>query len=172
MLFYISQVDRASRIDDSHHHRDAPHFTSSYLTHYCCLRPTLESQVTNDSPFAWIFLAEETQICLAGIFSEDPLTRKPCTAAPFEKYAETKDKEERGIPPIPSETGWLRMLQYNTSKWVKRTPSRENLPVLFSLGYFQLAVSCLNILRKTRHLEAEQLLRHLRQCWSSWSPAL
>lgn len=128
--------------------------------------------MTNDSPHAQILLAEETQICLAGIFSEDPLTRKPCKATPFEKYAETKDQEETGIPPIPSETGWLRMLQQNTSKRVKRTPSRENLRALFSLGYFKLAVSCLNILTKRRYLEAKPLLRHLRWGWTSWSSTL
>lgn len=64
------------------------------------------------------------------------------------------------------------MLQQNTSKRVKRTPSRENLPALFSLRYFKSAVSYLNILTKRRYLEAKPLLRHLRRGWTSWSSTL
>lgn len=111
---------------------------------------------------------KDTLIRLADIFFEDPLTWKPRKAMPFEKYAETKDKEEIRIPLQPFRHWRLRVLQKNTSKRAKRTPSRENLPApRSSLGDFKLAVSCLNILTKTKYLEAKQLPRHPRQCWNS-----
>lgn len=113
---------------------------------------------------------KDTQIYLADIFFEDPLTRKPLTRKLFllRNTLRLRIKRRYVFPYSPSDTGRLRALQENTSKRAKRTPSRENLPApRSSLGDFKLAVSRLNILTKMRYLEAKQLLRRLRQCWNS-----
>lgn len=58
--------------------------------------------MTNDTQFAQSpnchINSEKTQISLACIVFEKLLKSKPCKPITFEKYAETNDKEEMGIP--------------------------------------------------------------------------
>lgn len=157
-----------------------PHqlFTSSYLTYHCCLRPILGNQVTSDSPFAQILpnatpIPKKPRYAWQTSFQKIHLHESLVKLFLLRNMLRLRIKRRGAFPYSPSETGRLRMLQQNTSKRVKRIPLRENLPALrSSLGYFELAVSCLNILMKKRYLEAKQLLRHLRVCWNSQSSAL
>lgn len=153
--------------------RCPPSNSSPPTSHDCCLRPTLENQVTNDSPFAQILpnaipTLKKPRYAWQASFQKIHLHARLVKLSLLRNTLRLRTKRRWAFPYSPSETRWLRMLQQNTKR-VKRTPSRENLPALrSSLGYFKLAVSHLNILTKMRYLET----KHLRQCWNSQSSAL
>lgn len=147
--FYISQVTQLQeqKILVTTEKCPTQLFTSSYLTHYCSLRLTLENQVTSDSPFAQILPTAKSTLrkprsSRQASFSKIHLHGSLENLSFLRNMLRLMTKRRWPFPCGPSETEWLRMLRYNTSKRVKRIPSRENLPALsFSLGCFKLAVS-------------------------------
>ena len=120
-------------------------FTSSYLTHFYCVRLTLENQVTNDGPFAQISLAaiatlRKPRSPWQASFLKTHLHGSLRDVALFRNMLTLMIKRRWAFLCSSSENGWLRMLQY--------TPQRVKTPLKgkftsseFFLGYFKYAVS-------------------------------
>lgn len=110
-------------------------FTSSYhFTHYCCLRLTLENQVTNDSQFAQILSTATLTLrkprspwkaCFLKIHLHGSLVNLLF----LRNTLRLMIKRRWAFPCSPSsETGWLRMLQYN--------PKKRRISLIYQLWVF------------------------------------
>lgn len=147
MHLYISQVYIASRIEDSSHYRDALlnssppstlHITAAWNSNWRIKGP-MTGRCSHSSNCH--INTEETQISLAGLFFWRSTYMEACKTTPSERYVETNDKEEMGIP-LQSFRKWMAQdASIHNSKSKKNL--KGNLPAFsFPLGYFKWAVSC------------------------------
>lgn len=148
MHFYAFQVDAALRIEDSSHQRwlsTALHLLLPYIlllfeTHWRIKWPMTLNLLS--LPTATSIVRKPRSPWHAS-FLKSCLNRSLVNLSLLRNMLRLTIKRRWAFPCSPSETEWLRMLQYNTLKRVKRIPLRENWPALdFTLGYVKLAVSC------------------------------